>query len=373
MAGRRDFGNVRERTSGRWQARYKWEAAWHVGPHMFASRTDAAAWLAKRWTELSGGQAIDSKAGLVPLKEYAETWMARRPDLRPSTAAKYRMLLDRHIIPALGKTVLVRLQTSQIRGWWAKLATDHPSTAADAYRLLSTICNTAVDDKVIGSNPCKVKGAGTAKAAERPTASVAEVGAAIDEVPADRRAAILLAAWCQLRRSEVLGLQRRDVDLLHSEITVSRGLVVDVSYTTTIGDPKSDAGKRTIAVPDNVMPALTEHLEHHVDPKPTAWLFPGENGQPITPRTLDRVWERARRKIKRPDLRLHDLRHSGLTWTAATGATTAELMHRAGHASPVAAIRYQHATKDRDRALAAALAGLASPAPVLPLKAAGKR
>ena len=43
------------------------------------------------------------------------------------------------------------------------------------------------------------------------------------------------------------------------------------------------------------------------------------------------------------DLHLHDLRHSGNTWAAATGASTAELMGRLGHASPVAALRYQHA------------------------------
>jgi len=55
----------------------------------------------------------------------------------------------------------------------------------------------------------------------------------------------------------------------------------------------------------------------------------------------------------------HNLRHSGLTWAAATGASVAELMRRGGHASPAAALRYQHATEDRDRALADALAELA--------------
>jgi hypothetical protein len=49
----------------------------------------------------------------------------------------------------------------------------------------------------------------------------------------------------------------------------------------------------------------------------------------------------------------------GLTWAASAGATTAELMHRGGHASPTAALRYQHATEDRDRALADAMARLA--------------
>ncbi len=36
----------------------------------------------------------------------------------------------------------------------------------------------------------------------------------------------------------------------------------------------------------------------------------------------------------------------------------AELVRRAGHKSPPAALRYQHATEDRDRAIAEALAEL---------------
>jgi integrase len=79
----------------------------------------------------------------------------------------------------------------------------------------------------------------------------------------------------------------------------------------------------------------------------------------VTSRALGIGWDKARLRIGRPDLRLHDLRHSGLTWAAATGASVAELMRRGGHASPAAALRYQHATEDRDRALADALAELA--------------
>jgi integrase len=60
-------------------------------------------------------------------------------------------------------------------------------------------------------------------------------------------------------------------------------------------------------------------------------------------------------------MHLHDLRHTGLTFAAATGATTAELMRRAGHASTDAALRYQHATRDRDRVLAKALEDVMDP------------
>ena len=40
---------------------------------------------------------------------------------------------------------------------------------------------------------------------------------------------------------------------------------------------------------------------------------------------------------------------------ASTGATTEELMSRLGHASPAAALRYQHVVSGRDAAIADAI------------------
>ncbi len=65
-----------------------------------------------------------------------------------------------------------------------------------------------------------------------------------------------------------------------------------------------------------------------------------------------------------------DLRHTGNTMAAATGASTKELMVRMGHASPQAALIYQHATADRDQAIAAALSDMASKAAVVPIRPA---
>jgi integrase len=60
-----------------------------------------------------------------------------------------------------------------------------------------------------------------------------------------------------------------------------------------------------------------------------------------------------------PDLHFHDLRHTGGTLAAATGASLKELMARLGHSSTRAALIYQHATRDRDQAIAEALGDLA--------------
>ena len=162
----------------------------------------------------------------------------------------------------------------------------------------------------------------------------------------------------------MLGLQRRDVDLRHRLLHVERSRVVAMDGTEITKAPKSRAGRRTLAIPPNVLPALEQHLERWVGPEPDAPVLVGEKRKPVRTCVLHGAWDKARRSVGRPDLRFHDLRHSGLTWLAASGATLREVMRRAGHASFTSALRYQHATDERDQALAGALAELAARAPV---------
>lgn len=349
-----------------WQARYR-------GPDgrertkRFARRVDAERWTAVNEGDVAQGTWIDPSAGQVSLREYANRWLEQRGALRSTTSAKYRGLLDRHIFPNMGDTCMRKLTPSRVRDWHAALFRVHPSTAAGAYRLLASICRTAVDDEVIARTPCRVKGAGTERATERPVATVAETAAAVGACPEKYQLAILLALWCQLRRQEVLGLQRRDINLLHGTLTISRTWTLQPDGRTVLGPPKTDAGRRQLVIPKHVLDALESHLACFTGPEPTAWLFPGEEGNPVSPRTIDRVWATARKAAGRPDLCFHDVRHTGLTLAAGLGATTAELMHRGGHKSHAAAIRYQHATKERDAALADAMSDLAD-AKVLPMR-----
>jgi integrase len=138
-----------------------------------------------------------------------------------------------------------------------------------------------------------------------------------------------------------------------------------------LGPPETAAGVRTLAIPANIVPAITDHLARFVGAPAESWLFATSTGTPLSPRNFNRAWSDGRKAAGRPDLHLHDLRHSGLTWAAATGASVADLMRRGGHANARAALRYQHSTKDRDRAIADALAGLASPVAVAKLSSAG--
>jgi integrase len=125
-----------------------------------------------------------------------------------------------------------------------------------------------------------------------------------------------------------------------------------------VKDPKSEAGKRDVGIPPHLMPLVAEHLIEHAGRGRDALLFPAASGGHMSPSSLYAVYHPARDAAGRPDLRFHDLRHTGATLAAATGATLAELMRRLGHSSPAAAMRYQHAADDRDAAIAAALSEL---------------
>jgi integrase len=286
-------------------------------------------------------------------ENYALEWLELRIDLAERTRELYAWLLRRHILPTFAGSSLGEVRTPDVRRWHVGIASTHPSTAAKAYRLLSQIMRSAVTDELIAKNPCQVRGAAVERSPERPVASIAEVEAMADAMPVGLRIAVVLAAWSQLRRGEVRGLRRMDVDLEGGLLSVQVTRTTAMSGRTIMKEPKTRAGRRTIAIPPNALEALRSHVHDHVGPEEEAWVVSESN------HALSVAWAAARAAIGREDLRFHDLRHSGLTWSAATGASVAELMRRAGHASQAAALRYQHATNDRDRAIAEALAKLA--------------
>ena len=328
----------------------------------YKTRKEAERYERTQKTALDQGSWIDPLFARVKVREFGEAWLAERHGLSPTTVALYDGLLRLHIYPAFGDLSLSKITPGAVRTWNAHLSSEKRVTAAKAYRLFRTILGTAVDDGFIAKNPCAIKGAGKEDSPERPTATVAEVTALADAMPDRLRIAVMLAAWCHLRRGELLGLERRDVDLLHGTIRVARS-VKRVKGKSVLGDPKSEAGFRTMSVPPHVLPELIRHLDNYVCADPKSPLLTGVKGNRLRADTLYNAWHTARDSIGRSELVPHDLRHSGGTWLAIAGATTKEIMARGGWSSPQAALRYQHASQERDSVLASALTKFATTKP----------
>lgn len=125
------------------------------------------------------------------------------------------------------------------------------------------------------------------------------------------------------------------------------------------GPPKTRAGRRSVSIPSPIIPALEHHLSVYVDSQPDALVFLSPRGHPLRRTKFRSQWVKARAAAGVTDtLHFHDLRGSGATWAAHAGATVAELMARLGHESPNMAMRYQHATAEREKALAEKLGQL---------------
>jgi integrase len=357
MARRRSFGRVRKLPSGRYQARYRGpDDLDRPAPDTFRTKREADDWLADMQTELRQGDWRDPDAAKVPFQKYAEAWVVERP-LAHSTAELYEILVRVHLVPTFGRLAIADVTPAAVRTWRrARLdAGVGPTTVAKAYALLRTIMGTAVADGLIRRNPCQIKNGGTVHTPERPTATIVEAFAIADAGQPRYRALVLLAAFCGLRWGELIGLRRQDVDLDAGMIRV-RGSVSELNDGQRLYKaPKSEAGKRTVAIPSSVLPVVIGHMKQYAERGSDGRVFVGAKG--ATPRRnhFNRLWQRACADAGVKGLRFHDLRHTGNTLASHTGASTRELMVRLGHGSARAALIYQHGNQEREREIAASI------------------
>lgn len=323
-------------------------------------------------TEQSRGAWIDPRAGEIPLAVYSAAWLEHKVPLAPRTREIYETQLRLHIVPILGRLDLVAITPEVVRAWYAELLAERgASVAAKAFVRLKQVLGQAVNDDRIAKNPCRITNGGAERHPEQRFATLPELHELAAAVPDRYRALVLTAGLAGLRIGELSAVRRKDLDLLHALVHVRRKRVRLGSGKVIEDDPKTDAGRRTVALPDSLVVELERHLRRFTDDRVSAYVFTSATGDPIDRNNFrSRVWLPATKAAGMTGLRFHDLRHTAGTLAAPTGATTKELMARLGHASPRAAMVYQHATADRDEQIAQGLetmtraAGLAEVVPL---------
>lgn len=417
-SSKRSFGNIRKLPSGRYQARYTGPTGETVpAPTTYTAKIDAEAWLADErkkvedpatWqppkVRLEDARREAEARRLPTLKTYADRWIETRRNsqgqtLRPLTRDKYLSSLRVHVYPTFGAVPLDAITKADVRTWYDGLDAG-PAAKAHAYTTLRTILNTAVvDDELIAKNPAQLRGAGVRSSRKnlRP-ASLDELAVMVEAMPERLRLLLLLATWCALRSGELRELRRSDIVLGRDDdgepfgwVSVRRGVVrartgksqPGLRTAVVIGEPKTDAGIRTVSIPAFLLPAVRQHLLEHTGPGDDGLLFSSArnpalhlseatlNGRAAmldSEGAIKRAgfgWREARRRADRADLDLHDLRHTGASMAGEEGASLAELMHRLGHSTPSMAMRYQHSRIERDRDLGRRLSARAERAAAL--------
>ena len=140
-------------------------------------------------------------------------------------------------------------------------------------------------------------------------------------------------------------------------MTVTRQHVQLDTGGVVVSGPKSRASSRTVALPAAILPAIRAHLDGCVRQSPDSLVFTGSRGGVLRRSNFRRTvkWSQTVDAIGVPGLHFHDLRHTGNSLAAATGASLRDLMDRMGHDSARVALIYQHKTTAAGRVIADAL------------------
>ena len=366
---RRPFGNVRELPSGRYQARFEDDAgAEHLAPSTFEKIGEADEWLAAQQTKRAGGTYVDARAGRVLVGDYVRDYVAGIVGHRASTSVRDAGYVERYIVPPLGAFALGKLDARQIRSWVAELSVDlAPATVAKAGQILSAAYDQAVDDRVVTANPCRAVRWPKSELPELSVLDPAEIAALADALDERYRAVVLLGCWAGLRIGEILALRVGDIDPLRRTVRVRRTLT-EVEGHLHVGPPKTRAGRRSVPLPGSVAAELGEILagKHRDDLVVEA----PRGGYVRLASWRSRFWRSATKAIGRPELRIHDTRHTAVSLWISTGADAEGAATWAGHAPVVSVFdRYGHLFPAGDDVVAEALDVLRStaPAPVVSL------
>lgn len=313
---------------------------------------------------LAVAKALEEKE--LTVSAWSEQWLDQLVETGRSdgTLRTYRSTLSRHILPALGEKKLGEVTQDDVDRLLRSRKT--PAVRTNVSRVLRSLYLAAVDQGVGGLNavpfrlhvprPQVARGLDSSK-----VATPEQVRALAEALPERLSLAAYLAAIMSLRLGEVLGLQRGDFEGLDSP-----GLAVlhvrrqwnSKSYGGGASYSAPKAGSEgVLAVPEELAAQVRAHLERWVGESKASPLFPSlsDRSRPLSQTRFDEEWRVARVKAGMPAFRFHDLRHTGLTLYAQAGATLSEIMARGRHKHPEVAVRYQHATLERDRANAAVL------------------
>lgn len=372
---RRSFGRLDQLPSGRWRARYTGPDGSNVkAPQTYATKVDAEGWLSDErrlidlevWTSPESRQRKAEAAGTT-LAEFFTAWLPM-DDRRETTQATYQSMFNNRVAAHLGHRPLCEITPAEISAWVDTMKAEHPSTKkrnADTYAMIATVFRKAISMDLVDMSPCTVEGAGRKpKSKAKRLLTTEEFTTVVQALPERYRMAVVLADHCSLRIGEWTELRRSDLVLskpkkgTDAPTTAKIHVQRSVAFTqgkTIVGPGKTEDSDRWVHVSPALVPALLDHMDRFSQSAPDGLLFPNKHGGYCKhTRFRDLLAETAKGAIGRR-ISPHDFRHHGATDFARTGATIKEIMARLGHTTPDMAMRYQHASAERDRELSAAM------------------
>ena len=310
------------------------------------TKREAQAWLARTTTELHAGEVYDAK---VTVAEYLTGWLQSKQALRASTRLEYRRHIQDIFIPELSHLKLADLRAKHIVTVFQRIedsnrTKERPISAATQKNILATLSsalNAAVKQGMIRRNPAATVELARAEKHISLVWTGDQAAAFLRETRADPLHVLYrILLLSGMRRGEAIGLQWGDLDLERGRVTIARQITA-VNGEVRVGPPKSDAGRRTVALDKATLELLTAMHRRAVITYPwepderfdTRPVFADSTGGPYSPAHVSRHFTVLVTRLGLPRIRLHDLRHTSATLALEGGESLLSVSRRLGHSS----------------------------------------
>ena len=285
--------------------------------------------------------------GKLTVKDYLIEWLDGLAVVQLDTVTQegYRRIVENHLLPALGSTLLSKLTPSQVEAYYTRAIRQGLSsyTVLHHHRVLHRALKHAVLKELVGRNVTEFLTTTPKRGDFRSDVYNEQELAAMLDVSAGTRdyVPILLAVYAGLRREEVCGARWRDSDLgNYPEIRVIQ-VLKSTGEGLKFGPPKPRASRRTIPLPPSIIPELKRHRAEQTKERLALGkayqnndlVVYREDGSPVTPGTLSHHFSDMLKRAGLPHIRFHDLRHGYATLMLERGVDMKTVSERMGHSS----------------------------------------
>ena len=329
------------------------------------SKREADKQMAKLINELDNGSYV--KPDKTTVAQYLRRWLVEygKPSLSPRSYERYTGIIEKNLIPALGSLPLTELRPEHIQRHYANRVAKGLAARTVRYDhiVIHVALRMAVKWQLVSRNVADAVEPPKAKHTEMQTWDANEVAQFLEAAKTTPYHSLFYSAlYTGARRSELLGLSWRHVDLLYSQINIERGLHWTKNGVYVFTHPKSPKSRRTIALPSSLALLLKEHREK----QKCARLFAGKplteddlvfarpDGSPLFPNSVSKAWGLIAKKAGVKVIRFHDARHSHATLLLRQGAHPRVVQERLGHSTIATTLDvYSHVTPGIQEAVAA--------------------
>ncbi|MGI8807923.1 MAG: tyrosine-type recombinase/integrase [Acidimicrobiales bacterium] len=330
------MAHVEKRGPGRWRARYR-DPVGIERSKTFDRRIDAERWLTSVEHAKLSGAYVDPTAGRITFGDWAMHWLDG-PGKRPSAWARDESIIRVHLLPPLGNRALGTINPGDVQGlvttWAVRSAA---RTARRQYDTLRAILNAAVAAELIARSPCRGIRLPAVAQTTRHVVSADELASLADAMGTCGPMAYL-GAVLGLRWGECAGLRVGRLDFLRSTLEVAEQFTRGPRGAMVLGPPKSQAARRTMAVPAALMALLADHLVGRglTGADIDEWVFTAPHGGHLDySHFRRRVWGSATAAAGLDGLGFHDLRRANATGMVLDGVDLKTAQTRLGHSDRV--------------------------------------